>query len=89
MKKYKSRLTRVLATILFLGLITMVIIQSMQINILSNLLTHERQARAWDTKLIYACYNYDIHLCDDAGVASWNEQNPDKAITESYLRNIE
>lgn len=89
MKKYKSKLVRVLAAILFLGLITMVIIQSMQISVLSNLLTHEKQSRTWDTKLIYSCYNYEIHPCDDAGVSKWNEQNPDKAITESYLRNIE
>jgi len=85
MKKHKSRIISISAIILFLLLVAVIIMQSLQIAALSNLVTREQRARTWDTKLIYACYNYKIHPCDDEGTSRWNEQHPDEAITPEYL----
>lgn len=89
MKKYLSKYTRVIITVVFVILIGAVAVQSALISALFGQLTHEQSARVWDTKLIYACYNNEIHPCDDSGVSEWNKQNPDKAITTDYLRSPE
>lgn len=89
MKKYKSKLNIIVITILFIILTSVIIIQSLHIAALSSTQTNEQRARIWDTKLIYACYNYKIQPCDDKNVTIWNEQHPDKAITEAYLRDPE
>lgn len=89
MKKHKNKLIIISATILFIALTGAVIVQTLQIAALSSLLAHEQQARVWDTKLIYACYNHKIYPCDDEGISKWNEENPDQAITADYLRDPE
>ncbi|MNY08738.1 hypothetical protein D3C86_1416080 [compost metagenome] len=93
MKKYKSKfkfkVSAVIITAMFTLLTGVAIVQSLQIAALSSLSSHEADGTLWNTKLIYACYNYDIHPCDDEGTSKWNEQNPDKAITEAYLRDPE
>ena len=66
-----------------------VIIQSLQIAALKSFFSHEADGTLWNTKLIYACYNHDIHPCDDEGVSKWNERHPDQAITPAYLRDPE
>lgn len=89
MKKYKFKISIIATTTMFIILTGVVIVQSLQIAALTSFLAHEQEARTWDTKLIYACYNHKIHPCDDEGTSKWNEQNPDKAITEAYLRDPE
>lgn len=89
MKIHKSKIISVSTIILLLLLVGIAIIQSLQITALSNLLAHEQQARTWDTKLIYACYNHKIYPCDDEGTSKWNEEHPNEAITPEYLRDPE
>lgn len=91
MKKSKVKVTKsAIATIAALALLTgAVIYQFLLIDILIRSLSEEENKTLWNTKLIYACYNYKIYPCDDEGTSKWNEQNPDKAITEAYLRDPE
>jgi hypothetical protein len=91
MKKKEMKVTKsAIATIATLTLLTgAVIYQFLLIDVLINRLNAEENKTTWSTKLIYACYNYKIHPCDDEGTSRWNEQNPDKAITEAYLRDPE
>lgn len=70
----------------FIVVAALLTVQFTLIFALSSQLGHQNQQRLWDTRLIYACYNYDIHPCDDAGVTKWNEANPDKAVTAAYLQ---
>lgn len=86
MKFSKSNIAIAAALILLTGA---VIYQSLLINVLIDRANDEESKTLWNTKLIYACYNYEIHPCDDEGTSKWNEQNPDKAITEAYLRDPE
>ncbi len=44
------------------------------------------QQTTWNTKLIWACHDYAIRPCDDASVTKWNEQNPDRTISDDWLR---
>jgi hypothetical protein len=91
MKKSKVKVTKsAIATIAAIALLTgAVIYQFLLIDILIRSLNEEENKTLWNTKLIYACYNYKIYPCDDEGTSKWNEQNPDKAITEAYLRDPE
>lgn len=91
MKKNKLKFTKsAIATIATLTLLAgAVIYQFLLIDVLINRLNAEEDKTAWNTKLIYACYNHKIYPCDGEGTAKWNEQNPDKAITEAYLRDPE
>lgn len=91
MKKNKMKFSKsTIAIALALTLLTgAVIYQFLLINILTDRANDEESKTLWNTKLIYACYNYEIHPCDDEGTSQWNEQNPDKAITEAYLRDPE
>jgi hypothetical protein len=89
MKKLKFKISTVVTVAIFTILTGAIIVQSLQIAMLTSTLTHEQEMRTWDTKLIYACYNHKIYPCDDEGTSKWNEQNPDKAITEAYLRGPE
>jgi hypothetical protein len=91
MKKNKLKFTKSsIATIAALTLLTgAVIYQFLLIDVLINRFNAEESKTIWNTKLIYACYNYKIYPCDDEGTSKWNEQNPDKAITESHLRDPE
>lgn len=91
MKKNKMRFSKnAIAIAVALTLLTgAVIYQFLLINVLIDRANDEESKTLWNTKLIYACYNYEIHPCDDEGTSKWNEQNPDKAITEAYLRDPE
>lgn len=91
MKKNKMKFTKsVITTAATLALLTgAVIYQFLLIDVLINRLNEEENKTLWNTKLIYACYNYKIYPCDDEGTSKWNEQNPDKAVTEAYLRDPE
>lgn len=91
MKKNKMKVSKsTIAAAVALTLLTgAVIYQSLLINVLIDRANDEESKTLWNTKLIYACYNYEIHPCDDEGTSKWNEQNPDKAITEAYLRDPE
>lgn len=91
MKKYKlkPKVSTIVITMMFIALTGAAIIQSLQINALASFYAHEQDGNLWNTKLIYACYNHKIYPCDDEGTSKWNEQNPDKAITEAYLRDPE
>lgn len=91
MKKNKTKLSKsTIAAAIALTLLTgAVIYQFLLINVLIDRANDEESKTLWNTKLIYACYNYEIHPCDDEGTSKWNEQNPDKAITEAYLRDPE
>ncbi|MFZ2836360.1 MAG: hypothetical protein WAZ21_03495 [Candidatus Saccharimonadales bacterium] len=86
MKFSKSTIAIAAALILLTGA---VIYQFLLINVLIDRANDEESKTLWNTKLIYACYNYEIHPCDDEGTSKWNEQNPDKTITEAYLRDPE
>jgi hypothetical protein len=88
MKKSKVKVTKsaVATTAAFALLTGAVVYQFLLIDILTKSLSEEENKTLWNTKLIYACYNYRIYPCDDEGTSKWNEQNPDKAITEAYLR---
>lgn len=89
MKKYKSKLIPIANIVLFIILTGAVIVQSLQIAALTHMIANERQARTWDAKLIFACYNNKVYPCDEETISKWNEQNPNKAITEAYLRDPE
>lgn len=91
MKKNKITLkTGTIITIAMFTILTSVaVVQSLQIAALSNFFSKEADETLWNTKLIYACYDHKIHPCGEEGISKWNEQNPDKAITEAYLRDPE
>jgi hypothetical protein len=91
MKKNTMKITKgAIAAAVALALLTgAVIYQFLLVNVLINRVDNEESKTLWNTKLIYACYNYKIYPCDDEGTSKWNEQNPDKAITEAYLRDPE
>lgn len=84
MKFKKSAIATAAALTILTGA---VIYQFLLIYVLVNHLKEEENKTLWNTKLIYACYNYKIYPCDDEGTSKWNKENPDKAITEAYLRN--
>jgi ABC-type phosphate transport system substrate-binding protein len=87
MNKNKVEINRITITATFAILVVAVIVLSAAVMFLGGTLAHEKEARTWDTKLIYACYNNKIYPCNEDGVAKWNEQYPEKAITSEYLRN--
>jgi ABC-type phosphate transport system substrate-binding protein len=89
MWKLKFKISTVVTTAMFTLLTVAVIVQSLQIAALTSFFSHEADGTLWNTKLIYACYNHKIYPCNESGVSRWNEQNPDKAITEAYLRDPE
>lgn len=91
MKKNKLKFTKsTIATAVILTLLVVTVTcQSLLIYVLIDRVEDEEVKSLWNTKLIYACYNYKIYPCDDDGTSKWNEQNPDKAITEAYLRDPE
>lgn len=91
MKKNKMKVSKstIAIAVAFTLLTGAVIYQFLLINVLIGRANDEERKTLWNTKLIYACYNYEIHPCDDEGTSKWNEQNPDKAITEAYLRDPE
>lgn len=88
MNKSKIKISKstIAAAVLLVLLISAIIYQFILINVLVTSMNDDERKDLWNTKLIYACYNYDIHPCDDEGTTKWNEQHPDKAITEAYLR---
>ena len=84
MKKITRPSAYTIVAFIIIGLL--LVAQFVFIFAMVNEMSRQNRERVWDTHLIYACYNNDIHPCDDSGVSKWNESNPDKAITESYLR---
>lgn len=82
MKKVK----KLLMPIAVILLLVVTIIQFTIVQGLATVVQHHEESRVWDTKLLYACYNYKIQPCDDNGVTEWNKNNPEKAITKAYLR---
>lgn len=91
MKKNKIQITKntIAIAMAFTLLTGAVVYQFLLIDALVDRVDKEEKSTLWNTKLIYACYNYKIYPCDDEGTSKWNEQNPDKAITEAYLRDPE
>lgn len=91
MKKNKIKFTKsTIATIAATALLTGVVAyQFLIIDVLTSRLNQEEEKTLWNTKLIFACYNYKIYPCDDEGTTKWNEQHPDKAITGAYLQDPE
>lgn len=89
MKKYKFKVSAVVTTAMFFLLTAAIIVQSLQIAALKSFFSNEADGTLWNTKLIYACYNHKIYPCDNEGTSKWNKENPDKAITEAYLRDPE
>lgn len=88
MKKSKVKVTKSAFTsaVALILLAVAVIYQFLLIDTLIRTHNEEEARTVWNTKLIYACYNYKIYPCDDEGTSKWNNQNPDKAITAAYLR---
>lgn len=85
----KLKTGTIVTVAMFTILTSVVIVQSLQIAALSSFFNKEADGTLWNTKLIYSCYNHKVYPCDEQGVSKWNEQNPDKAITEAYLRDPE
>lgn len=86
MNKGKAKILHIAIASTLITLTVAVIVLSAALTYLGGVVAHEKEARTWDTKLLYACYNNRIYPCDDEGVAKWNEQSPSKAITSEYLR---
>jgi hypothetical protein len=87
MNKYKIKPSHIIIFTVFAILLAAVIALGAALVFIGGIVEHEKEARTWDTKLIYACYNNRIYPCSEDGVSRWNEQHPDKVITSEYLRN--
>lgn len=87
MNKYKIKRRHIIIVTVFTILVAAVIVLGIALEFIGGTVEHEKEARTWDTKLIYACYNNKIYPCNEDGVSKWNEQHPEKAITSEYLRN--
>ena len=86
LKYKKGTIATAIAFVLLTGA---VLYQFLLINVLVDRINDKETETLWNTKLIYACYNYKIYPCDDNGVSKWNQDNPNKTITPEYLRDPE
>jgi len=86
MNKNKLKIRQIIIATTLIVQTMAVIVLGVALTLLGGTVAHEKEARTWDTKLIYACYNNKIYPCDEEGVSKWNNQYPDQAITSKYLR---